>query len=140
MQNYLPVVALAILAAILLFKLFCGAPHRPQFFIFVTKGKKVDILTYQVVAVESSASDVVSRELRVSIDSAEPSTMVINGKATTFDAFDVKQGSAVRIELTDIDDSGNRSEPAIAEFVALDTLPPPVPGFSVSLIAERTEE
>jgi hypothetical protein len=39
--------------------------------------------------------------------------------------------------LVDTDDAGNPSAPAVVEFVAMDTIPPAMPGsFGVTLVGE----
>lgn len=97
----------------------------------------MDILTYRVDVAPPVDADVVSRELTVSIDGA--ATVYTAEPGTAFNVFDAVQGSNVKLELVDIDDAGNRSQPAVVEFVATDTLPPSTPvGFTVEVIAERS--
>jgi hypothetical protein len=111
----------------------------PVFSVSQIRRSAMDILTYRVDVAPPVDADVVSRELVVSIDDFSTSYVVAPG--TAFDTFDAKQGANVKLELTDIDDAGNRSIPAVVEFVATDTLPPSTPtGFVVEVTAERHVE
>lgn len=98
-----------------------------------------DILTYNVSAAASTASDAVSREVSVSINGSRPVVTVFAPTETELGAVVVPQNAEVVISVVDVDDAGNRSEPAVATFTATDTLPPPVPGaVSVTLVSEES--
>ena len=98
-----------------------------------------DVLTYAVSAAPVTEGDVVSRELSVVINGLEQPVVSFPGYAVDLGAFSVPQDSSVVLRLVDVDDAGNRSEPAELTFVALDTLPPSAPGaLGVSLVAETS--
>lgn len=102
-----------------------------------------DVLTYRVSVGPVVDGDVVTRELSVYVDGADVAREVRAYEPSTTDLGDVlvTQGSAVVLKVVDIDDAGNRSEPAVLEFVALDTLPPAQPGsFGVTLMSETRGE
>lgn len=98
-----------------------------------------DVLTYAVSAAPVTEGDVVTRELSVVINGLEQPVVSFPGNAVDLGTVDVPQDSAVVLRLVDVDDAGNRSEPAEVVFTAVDTLPPSVPGvLGVSLVAEKT--
>lgn len=98
-----------------------------------------DILTYQVSAAASTAGDAVSREVSLSINGAQPVVTVYAPTATDLGSVTVPQNSEVTITVVDVDDAGNRSEPAFVSFVAADMLPPPAPGaVTVALVSEES--
>lgn len=76
----------------------------------------------------SVPSDVVSRELQVIVDGAQAEVKSVGKDDTVVSRISVPQDSAVRLELRNIDDSGNVSEPSVFEFTAVDTISPPAPG------------
>jgi len=97
-----------------------------------------DTLTYEIVVAAPAVGDVVSREVTVVVDGlynepvSHPATAVNLGQIT------VPQDSKVIVSVTDVDDAGNRSDPATLIFTAVDTVPPPVPGsVSVVLVGEN---
>lgn len=98
-----------------------------------------DILTYKVSAAPVVDGDVVVRELRLVVDGGEPVLREFTADTVDLGTVDAPQGANVVLELVDVDDAGNRSEPAVVEFVATDTLPPQKPGLGVELVAEKPE-
>lgn len=97
-----------------------------------------DMLTYTISAAPVVDSDVVSRVLTVSISGEEPSERTLPGSAVDFGQLTVAQDVTVTLTLVDVDDAGNKSEPAVVEFVAADTLPPGQPGgLGVTLVGEN---
>lgn len=102
-----------------------------------------DLLTYRVSVGPVVDADVVERQLVVAVDGVVPADEVKSfpAAATELGEVTVPQGSSVLLTLVDVDDAGNRSEPAVLEFVAEDTLPPAQPGsFGVTLVRETTGE
>lgn len=98
------------------------------------------ILTYSIVVDAPVDADVVSRELVVTVDGVAQDPIVFGGTTTDLGTVDVPEGANVVLALTDIDDAGNVSDPAVVDFVAADTLRPGQPGaFTVSLIAEKSQ-
>jgi hypothetical protein len=97
-----------------------------------------NVLTYRVSVNAPVDGDVVSRELTVTVNGVE--LMVVNavGNATDLGSVDVPQDALVVLSLVDVDDAGNKSEPATVEFTAVDTLAPAQPGgFNVTLVSEK---
>lgn len=101
--------------------------------------KMIDILIYKLTAAPSTAADAVTREVSVVVDGAAPVVTAFLPTETALGEYSVPQGAHVAISVVDIDDAGNRSEPAVVEFVAADTLPPPVPGgVGIELVREES--
>jgi len=99
-----------------------------------------DNLTYAISAGPVVDADVVSRVLTVVIAGEEPSERNFPGSAVDFGLLTVPQDSNVVLTLVDVDDAGNKSVPAVVEFVAVDTLPPAQPGgLGVTLVSESTD-
>lgn len=94
-------------------------------------------LVYEVVAAPPVDADVVARRLTVTVNGS-PSDPVDHDAATTvFPEVSFEQGDVVVLALSDVDDAGNVSEPAVYEFTAADTIPPAKPGeFGVRLVRE----
>lgn len=96
-----------------------------------------DLLTYVVTAAPVVDHDVVTRELVVKVGDAEGTVSTWPGSAVELGNVVVPQDTHVVLTLVDVDDAGNRSAPAVVEFVAADTLPPASPGaFGVTLVGE----
>lgn len=96
------------------------------------------MLVYSVSAAPAVDADVVSRRLTVTVngEAREPSDFTAD--ATSFGELAFADNDAVVLTLVDIDDAGNASEPAVFEFVAVDTIPPAKPGdFGVTLLREE---
>jgi len=99
-----------------------------------------DSLTYTISAGPVVDGDVVSRVLTFVVGGEEPSERSFPGSSVDFGLLTVPQDSTVVLTLVDVDDSGNKSVPAVVEFVAADTLPPSQPGgLGVTLVSEKTE-
>lgn len=116
----------------------------PRLFVVQTRRDGMaDMLTYSVSAAPVVDHDVVERQLVVVVDGAVATDKfaVFAADATSLGEISVPQGSSVTLTLVDVDDAGNRSEPAVVEFVAEDTLAPAQPGsFGVTLVGEAAGE
>lgn len=100
-----------------------------------------DVLTYRVSAPAPVDADVVARLLSVSVNGNDRGTESYDGKTTDFGTVDVPQDAEIIVSLVDVDDAGNRSEPAVLSFVAVDTVPPAQPGaLGVTLEGEKSVE
>jgi hypothetical protein len=85
-----------------------------------------------------SVSDVVSRELSVSVGGRDPMVVTLAGDVQQSEELSGADGETVSGTLVDIDDNGNRSEPREFSFVLMDTLAPPMPGdLGVNVVAEE---
>jgi len=101
-----------------------------------------DVLVYKVSVGPVVDKDVVERQLVVAVNGVgSPDEFVVfSADSTDLGEIRAKQNDKVLLTLVDVDDAGNRSEPAVLEFVASDTLPPAQPGaFGVTLVAEEEE-
>ena len=94
-------------------------------------------LVYEVTCAAPVDADVVERRLTISVNGEVVSTEEYEGSTVSFGEKVFQQGDNVVLNLVDVDDVGNVSEPAIVEFVANDTIPPSVPGLSVALVREE---
>lgn len=94
-------------------------------------------LVYEVTCAAPVDADVVERRFTVSVNGEVVSTDVFEGSTVSLGEKVFKQGDNVVLNLVDVDDVGNVSEPAVVEFVANDTIPPSVPGLLVSLVREE---
>lgn len=95
-------------------------------------------LVYSVTAAPPVDADVVARRLTVTVNGTPHAPSEYPGEATRFNDVSVNQGDSVVLALSDVDDAGNVSEPAVYEFVAVDTIPPAAPGeFGVTLVREE---
>lgn len=95
-------------------------------------------LVYAVTAAPPVDADVVARRLTVTVDGTPFEPKDYSAATTQFDEVSVEQGSQVVLALSDLDDAGNVSEPAVFEFEAVDTIPPAKPGeFGVTLVREE---
>ena len=112
--------------------------EKPRVAFYQTgRNYMADLLTYVVTVAPPVDHDVTQRELVVSVDGEVTTTSVWPGSAVDLGAVTVPQGGSVVLTVVDIDDAGNRSAPAVVEFVAADTLPPSMPGgVSVTLVKE----
>lgn len=103
----------------------------------VRSNSMADTMTYQVSAGTPVSGDVVSRFLTVVVNGVEYSSTEYVGPVTAFGSISVPQDSNVTVTLVDVDDAGNKSEPAVYTFVAADTVPPAQPGLlGVTLVGE----
>jgi hypothetical protein len=97
-----------------------------------------DNLRYSVTVAAAVDADVVTRVLTVNVDGIGRDSVEFSGTATDLGEIVVPQDSYVVLSLVDVDDAGNKSEPATLEFTATDTVPPQQPGaLGVSLVSEE---
>jgi hypothetical protein len=95
-------------------------------------------LVYTVSAGPAVDADVTGRQLTVVVNGEVLSIVELAGSATDLGEVKVEQNSNVTLSLVDIDDAGNRSQPAVLDFVATDTIPPAQPGsLGVTLAREE---
>ena len=100
-----------------------------------------DVLTYRVSAAAPVDGDVVSRLLTLVVNGEDQGTAELAADATELSTFSVSQNDEVVLTLVDVDDAGNKSEPAVLTFTAVDTLPPAQPGsFGVTLLSETQSD
>jgi hypothetical protein len=131
---------LAVAAAIVFTKPVVIVPKPTRFgALQIRRNIMPDVLIYKVNAAPVVDGDVVVRELQLVVNGAEPVVREFGPAETDLGTVAVPQGANVVLKLVDVDDAGNRSEPAVAEFMATDTLPPQQPGLGVELVAERPE-
>ena len=98
-----------------------------------------DILTYVVSAAAPTDGDVVKRLLTLVINGEDQGTAELAANVTELSQFSVPQNSDIVLTLVDVDDAGNKSEPAVLSFTAVDTIPPAKPGaFGVTLVSETS--
>jgi len=134
--------ASAVFVLLVIMAQFFAAPNEPvELSVFQMRSmtSMPDVLTYRVSVGPVVDADVVERHLVVAVDGIVPADAikVFPGAATELGEVSVPQGASVLLTLVDVDDAGNRSEPAELEFVAEDTLPPAQPGaFGVTLVRE----
>ena len=78
-------------------------------------------------------TDVVKRQLTVTVDGAAQEPVTIGATDAEFPDIAVPQDAQVKLEIVDIDDAGNASAPLVYEFQAKDTIPPAQPsGLAVA--------
>jgi len=95
------------------------------------------MLVYEVNVAPSVDSDVVTRRLKIVVDGQDGGTIDTPGNTVRFGGLKFNDGANVEMFLTDIDDAGNESPPAVHRFVAKDTIAPGIPGgFGVTLVEE----
>lgn len=95
-------------------------------------------LVYTVSAGPAVDADVTGRQLTVVVNGEVLSIVELAGSATDLGEVKVEQNANVTLSLVDVDDAGNRSQPAVLEFVATDTIPPAQPGsLGVTLAREE---
>lgn len=104
----------------------------------IGRDNMADVLVYKVSVAPAVDADVVERRLTVVVNGlVVEGPKVFPASATDLGEVRAEQGASVLLTLVDVDDAGNRSEPASLEFVAEDTLPPAQPGaLGVTLVAE----
>lgn len=102
------------------------------------KGGDSMALVYRVTAGAPTVKDVTERRMTIQVNDAVVDTRVYGGDVTDLGEVSVEQNANVVLNLVDVDDAGNVSEPAVYTFVATDTVVPPVPGgFGVALLREE---
>lgn len=109
---------------------------RAKYVRTIKKGDTMG-LVYEVTCAAPVDADVVERRLTVSVNGEVVSTDVYDGSVVSFGERVFTQNDNIVLNLVDVDDAGNVSEPAVVEFVANDTIPPSVPGLSVALVREE---
>lgn len=118
---------------------------RPRRLSFRQIGRDMmaNVLVYKVSVGATVDADVVERQLVVARNgnSSPDEFKVFSADTTDLGEIRATQGDTVLLTLVDVDDAGNRSEPAVLEFVAEDTIPPAKPGeFGVTLVKEEAAE
>lgn len=99
-----------------------------------------DVLSYTVTAALPVDADVVSRLLTITVNGEDMGTVDVPVDATELSVFSAPQDADVTLTLVDVDDAGNKSEPAVYSFVATDTIAPAQPGgLGVTLTGESTQ-
>lgn len=91
-------------------------------------GEFNNMLKFTVVLPQKSASDVVARELKVSVGDNEEQIFGLDGDVNESTEFFGSHNDKVSGALVDIDSAGNRSSASIFDLVLLDTIAPPQPG------------
>lgn len=107
---------------------------------FVRKQRRGNLmaLIYSVTAGSVVDADVVGRKLSVVVNGEDRGVTEYPADTTSFSELSFMDNDSVVLTLVDVDDAGNVSSPAVAEFVALDTIPPAKPGeFGVTLVREE---
>lgn len=106
-----------------------GTKKKPGPILFIIAGEDqmADKIIFRVVLPNASAADVKTREITVDID-GEVLCWVTDVVGTTSYEFTGPQGAQVCVTLVDIDDAGNRSEPASLTQQLTDNFAPPAPG------------
>lgn len=109
-----------------------GTKKKPGPILFIIAGEDqmTDKIIFRVVLPNASAADVKLRELTVDIDGQVTRWLidVVNVEATESYELTGPQGAQVCVTLVDIDDAGNRSEPASLTQQLTDNFAPPAPG------------
>lgn len=114
------------------------AHRRPCLWVRLLRKEANMALVYSVTAGAPVDGDVVSRELTTVVGGEVVSTKFFAGSDVLLGEVSVPQDSAVVLTLVDIDDAGNRSQAAVVEFTATDSIAPAQPGsFGVSLVREE---
>ena len=97
-----------------------------------------DTLTYEIVVGAPAAGDVVNREVTVVVNGTYSDPVSYPPTAVSCGQITVPQDAEVIVSVTDVDDAGNRSDPATLVFTAFDVVPPPAPGgVGVVLLGEN---
>jgi len=95
-------------------------------------------LVYSVTAGAAVDADVVERKLSVVVNGEDRGATSFAAETTSFGELSFDDNDSIVLTLVDVDDAGNSSSPAVAEFVATDTIPPVKPGeFGVTLVREE---
>ena len=113
--------------------------RKPLFWVRLSFQEPTSMaLVYTVSAGPAVDADVTGRQLTVVVNGEVLSVVELAGSATDLGEVKVEQNSNVTLSLVDVDDAGNRSQPAVLDFVATDTIPPAQPGsFGVTLAREE---
>lgn len=138
-EAYIVGAILILLVLIMLYPmLMLRVVEKPELgFYQLERDYMADLLTYVVTAAPAVDHDVVTRELVVQVGDATGTVSTWPGSSVELGNVVVPQDTHVVLTLVDVDDAGNRSAPAVVEFVAADTIPPAAPGsFGVTLVGE----
>lgn len=112
--------------------------RRPVVWVRLSFKESNMALVYSVSAGSAVDADVITRELTVVVNGEQVAQNTFSGSETALGEVVAPQGGNVMLTLVDIDDAGNRSQPATVEFVAVDTIQPAQPGsFGVTLVREE---
>lgn len=113
-------------------------PRKPRIKKFRLVWETREMLLYEIrIAPVSAESDVLERHLKVVVNGTEVGVVRYARETVKVGGLRFLDGDEVHLELRDVDDAGNASEPAILDFIAKDTIPPDAPeGFGVELIGE----
>lgn len=101
-------------------------------------GSEDTLIFSALLAPLTEPHDVVTRHLNVMVDGNESVHLTTTAADNKFDDFAVPEGSNVELVFADEDDAGNLSEALRYSFVAVDQIPPGVPGgLSVVPVSEE---
>lgn len=114
--------------------------RKPGIVFPVFKDGEKNMLKFYLSLPAKGASDVVARELLVSIAGAEPALYVLGANATQSIEFVGSDNSTVVGTLVDVDDAGNRSGASEFSFVLVDTIPPATPGAVGLVVTEEVAD
>lgn len=100
------------------------------------------MLIYEVhVSKILGSSDVVSRHLKTFVNGSEKGAVKLPRETVKIGGLAFHVGDNVRLELRDVDEAGNHSDPAIVDFVVHDTIAPAAPmGFGIKVVGERPDD
>lgn len=115
-----------------------GTKKKPGPILFIIAGEDqmTDKIIFRVVLPNASADDVKTREITVDIG-GEVLCWVTDVVGPTAYEFTGPQDAQVCVTLVDIDDAGNRSEPASLTQQLTDNFAPPAPGaIGLELVKE----
>lgn len=101
---------------------------QPGLVFLKVVAKDGKMLNFVLTLPVPGASDVVARELFVSVAGGEPQVQTLDGAALESSELSGEQDNTVIGTLVDIDDAGNRSDARDFSFVLVDNLAPPQPG------------
>lgn len=94
----------------------------------LTKETTIMALVYTIGLPPAGAADVTKRKLSVTIGEGPTQVVELDGSATSH-LLAVERDLPVSLQLTDVDGSGNESQPSpVLAFTSRDTVPPPAPG------------
>jgi len=99
----------------------------------------MDFLKYSVAlpALPEEPHDIAHRRLKVIVNGEEKDDAPIPLEVKAFEGLTIEQDAEVTLQLRNVDDSGNQSEPSVFEFKAVDNVAPAAPGsFGVTCVGE----
>lgn len=123
-------------------------PDRPDVFtlILIGEDQMAQKNVYRLQLPVLGPSDVVNRELTISKEVSDGALEVdqqfnIDPTTTVLEEVKILQGQKGLVELVDIDENGNRSEPRSFPYDAQDVTPPPQPGeFALDFVREEVDD